>query len=258
MINVVNLTQHYGIRPVLRDLDLHINPGELVAVMGPNGMGKTTLLAAIGGILSPQKGYVEINGRRRRRTMDEEAAIRKEVAYLPADAWLPMMAVRDFIVTVGRVYEVEDERLLDHTGRLLQLFDLEGVQDAPIGSCSTGQQKKVALCSALITDAPVMILDEPFSGGLDPSGILALKRVLQRLAERADVTAVIATPVPEIVEEIAQRIVILVDGRVAACDTPDGLRQQTGCTGSLQEVIEHILNPETLANIEHYFEGERR
>ncbi|HQH54905.1 MAG TPA: hypothetical protein PKY01_20955, partial [Candidatus Hydrogenedentes bacterium] len=67
-----------------------------------------------------------------------------------------------------------------------------------------------------------------------------------------------ATPVPEIVEEIAHRIVILVDGRIAAFDTPDGLRKQTGCIGSLQEVLEHIVNPDTAANIERYFEGEER
>jgi ABC-type Mn2+/Zn2+ transport system ATPase subunit len=66
VIQVENLTQHYGIRPVLRDINLEISAGELVAVIGPNGMGKTTLLAAIAGVHSPQKGSVTIAGLRRR------------------------------------------------------------------------------------------------------------------------------------------------------------------------------------------------
>ena len=108
----------------------------------------------------------------------------------------------------------------------------------------------------LITEAPYLLLDEPFSGGLDPAGILALKRVLQHLAAREDVTIVLTTPVPELVEELADRIAIIRDGRLVAFDTADGLRRQTGADGSLAEVLQRMLNPETLANIDHYFRGE--
>jgi ABC-2 type transport system ATP-binding protein len=114
--------------------------------------------------------------------------------------------------------------------------------------------KKIVLCSALITEAPYLLLDEPFSGGLDPSGIMALKRVLQRLAERDDITIVLTTPVPELVEELADRIAIVRDGQLAAFDSVDGLRRQTGTDGPLADVLQRLLNPETLANIEHYFE----
>ena len=148
--------------------------------MGPNGSGKSTLLAAMAGILAPQKGHVEINGRKRRSSPDAELAIRKATVYLPADAWLPAtMSCREFILAVGRLYEVEDERLMDHAGRLLTLFQLDEKADSPISACSTGQRKKVAVCSALIAEAPVMILDEPFSGGLDPSGLLALRDAVE-------------------------------------------------------------------------------
>jgi ABC-type multidrug transport system ATPase subunit len=100
------------------------------------------------------------------------------------------------------------------------------------------------------------LLDEPFSGGLDPSGILALKRVIQHLAERDDVTIILTTPVPEIVEELADRIAIIRDGRLVAFDSADGLRRQAGTEGSLAEVLQRLLNPQTIANIEHYFRGE--
>jgi ABC-type multidrug transport system ATPase subunit len=140
----------------------------------------------------------------------------------------------------------------------LRLFDLEEQGDQPIYSYSAGQMKKTALASALITEAPYMLLDEPFSGGLDPAGILALKRVVQHLAKREDVTIVMTTPVPELVEELADRVVIIRDGELAAFDTVEQLRIQSGTDGSLADVLQKMLNPETLANLDHYFEFPHR
>jgi ABC-type multidrug transport system ATPase subunit len=159
-------------------------------------------------------------------------------------------------LAVGRLYGIDDLRLFDHADRLLRLFDLVAQAEQPIYSYSAGQLKKISLCSALVTEAPYLLLDEPFSGGLDPSGILALKRVLQRLAARDDVTIVMTTPVPELVEELADRIAIIRDGRLAAFDTADGLRRSTGADGPLADVLHRLLNPETLANIDYYFQRE--
>ena len=87
------------------------------------------------------------------------------------------------------------------------LFQMETVVDSPISSGSTGQQKKVALSAALLTDTPILLLDEPLSGGLDASGILALRKVLQRLVANRQATVVMTSPVPELVEQLATRVV---------------------------------------------------
>jgi ABC-type cobalamin/Fe3+-siderophores transport system ATPase subunit len=79
MILVKGVTQHYGVRPVLQKVDLKIPSGRLTAIVGPNGMGKTTLLGVMAGILSPQQGFVEIDGLRRRRTAEDEIALRRRV-----------------------------------------------------------------------------------------------------------------------------------------------------------------------------------
>jgi len=254
MIEVVGLTQHYGVRPVLRRIDLEIPAGQLVAVLGPNGMGKTTLLSAMAGVLHPQRGYVAIDGLRRRSSEESELAIRRRVVYLPDHPWLPVNRTgREFLLAVGNLYEIDVDRLIDHVDRLLRLFDLGREGDWPIRSYSNGQKKKIALCSALVTEVAVFLLDEPFSGGLDPSGILALKRVLRGLVDTAGATVVMATPIPELVEELADRIVILRGGEVAAQDTLAGLRAQTQCDGSLSEVLERLVHPQTLENIAGYF-----
>lgn len=256
MIRVADVTQHYGVRPVLRNVNLQIDEGELVAILGPNGIGKSTLLGVIAGVLEPQRGYVEIDGRRRRGSPEDEAHIRQQTVFLPDHAWLPKQRTgREFLLAVGRIYEVPEERLMDHVERLLGLFELAREGDWPIESYSNGQQKKIAICSALVSEALLLLLDEPFSGGLDPSGILALKSVLKRLAAQQAATVVMATPVPELVEAIADRIVILRDGEVVAFDTAEGLRRQTDCSGPLGEVLQRIIFPQTLDNLDRYFEG---
>src|SRR4051794_17627925 len=142
MINVNNITLHYGLRPVLRGVSLHVRPGELVALMGPNGMGKSTLLGVMAGVLWPVKGSVDVNGKRRRESPAEELAIRREVFYLPADAEPVGGTVLESVLAMGRAYGVDDDRLLDHADRLLVLFDLDKKADAASSSLSTGQRKK--------------------------------------------------------------------------------------------------------------------
>jgi ABC-type multidrug transport system ATPase subunit len=255
MIELENVVQHYGVRPVLKGINLRINKGELVAVLGPNGMGKSTLLGCIGGVLQPQHGAVRINGLVRRSSVENEIAIRRMAVYLPDQAFLPgERTAREWVLAIGRLYEIEEERLLAHTDRLLNLFNLNDQADAPIRSCSAGQKKKIALSGALVTEAPVLLLDEPFSGGLDPSGLLALKRVLRRRVREQHGTVVLTSPVPEIVEEIADRIAILVDGQISAFESVEGLRRQTRKTGSLGQVLEEILYPETSGKLAEYFQ----
>jgi len=256
MIEVVNVTQHYGIRPVLKGIDLRIERGELAAVVGPNGMGKTTLLGVMGGVLQPQHGHVAIAGTRRRQSVEDESALRRLAVYLPDHPWLPAQRTgREFLLTVGRLYGVDEDRLLEHAERLLALFDLSGQADGPMRSYSSGQQKKLALCTALITEAPILLLDEPFSGGLDPAGILALKRLLRRRVTAQKATVVLTSPVPEIVEEIADRIIVLREGQVIAFDTLEGLRRLSGQNGSLGAILERLLYPETVRKLADYFEG---
>jgi len=255
MIRLISVTHHYGVRPVLREVSLDVKEGELVAIMGPNGMGKSTLLGVVAGVLCPLKGTVEVAGLTRRSSAANECSIRRQLAYLPDHPWLPTnMTGREYLHEIGHLYGVDIDRLMDHAGKLLSLFELDEQADAPMRVYSNGQKKKIAVCGALVSDARVLVLDEPFTGGLDPSGILALRSVLERLADRKDVTVLMATQIPEMAEALAHRVAVLRRGSVIAYDTIAGLRAQTKCEGDLGEVLAQMIHPETLERIDRYFE----
>jgi ABC-type multidrug transport system ATPase subunit len=255
---VCGVTHHFGLRPILKNVSLSVRTGELLCIMGPNGMGKTTLLNVMAGTFSPARGYVEIDGKRRRNTEEEELAIRQKTVFLPDDPWMVELGGRNILMAVGRLYGHDELHLMEHVDSLLRLFNIEKLDGETTSSYSAGQKKKLALCSALVTEAPVMILDEPFSGGLDPSGLQAIQTVLKQLAEREDVTIVMATPVPELVEGLAHRVAVIKDGEIIACDSIDGLRNLTGCSGPLQEVLEEIIHPHTQDRVESYLKGRER
>lgn len=254
MIEVVNVSHHYRLKPVLRHVNLRVSRGETVAIMGPNGSGKTTLMQIMAGLIAPITGHVDVNGLRRRQTAEHELQIRRQTVWLPAEPWLPLGHTgREWLLAVGRVYRISDERLMEHVPRLMSLFNLDDHIDQRIYSYSTGQKKKLALAAALVTETPLMLLDEPFAGGLDPSGIIALKRVIQHHRTHRDVTIVMATPVPELVEEVADRIAMLRDGRIVAFDTLANLRRQAGTDGRLDQIYERIASPHTYDKVETYF-----
>lgn len=254
MIEVRGVTQHYGVRPVLRNVSVNIEGNGAVAIVGPNGMGKTTLLKVLAGVLTPQHGDVIIDGFPRRKTAEAELEIRRRVAYLPDHPWVPQNKTgREFLLGVGRLYELEDLDLFNHADRLLDLFQLQREGDWPIRSYSNGQKKKISIAAALITECPLLLLDEPFGGGLDPAGILALQHVLKRLVKTRERSIVMTAPAPDLVEDLADRILVLREGQVAAFDTLEGLRVKTNCRGSLTEVVGRLISPETMQNVDRYF-----
>jgi ABC-type multidrug transport system ATPase subunit len=258
MIKIVDVSHHYGVRPVLSHIDLEVRSGELITIMGPNGVGKSTLLGIVAGLIAPAKGHVEINGLRRRESEEVELGIRKRLAFLPDHPWLPeFLTGREWLLAMGQLYDVDTDILMDHISRVLELFQLTEKGEAPIRTYSNGQKKKLAICGVLISEAPVLVLDEPFTGGLDPSALLALRRVLKHLADRGDVTVVMASQSPETVEGLAHRIAVLGNSRVVAYDTLDGLRSQAGGAASLPEAFEKLVHPQTLEHVERYFNRPR-
>ena len=257
MIQVSGVFHHFGLRPVLIDVNLTVESGRTLAIIGPNGMGKTTLLNIMAGVLSPAEGMVWINGLQRRSSAEYELLIRKRTMYLPAEIWIPHgITGRDLVLGVGETWGVDNRRLFDHTDRLLKVFQMDRIADAAVSGYSSGQKKKIGLCAALVSDASILLLDEPFSGGLDPAGLTAMKEILKHLTSCQDRTVVLTSPVPELVEEVADDVLILDGGRVLKhAPVRDVIRDSGAVT--LNEALRKLIFPETEGELQEYFLQER-
>ncbi len=255
MIAFENVWHHHGMKPTLRGVSFEAEAGKLTCLMGENGVGKTTLLRIAAGVTPCVEGQVRIGGRVRRSTLEAEREIRREVAYLPAEAWLPGgNTAREFLHATGLLHAVPERRLMHHAEQLLRVFHLDG--DQQITGCSTGQQKKVALAGAFVSDAPVLLLDEPLSGGLDTSGMLAAVRILEHLARESGRTVLMAVPVAELVERFADRVVLLASEGVVAEGTPAELLAMADAA-SLSEAVASLLHPGRGDEMRAYLAGEK-
>ena len=218
---VHELCHAYGPVGVLDGVSFEVGPGEVVALLGPSGVGKTTLLRAIAGLLTPDAGRVELGGRCVVADGREEVPTeRRRVGLVFQDyALFPQMSVAD---NVG--FGLSADAPPDRVEALLALTELSGLAHRRPQALSGGQQQRVALARALATDPAVLLLDEPFAN-VDPALRLTLGEGLRRIVERSGQAALLITHDRDEALGLADRVVVLVPGAqggwIAQSDTPD-------------------------------------
>ncbi|WP_243384840.1 ABC transporter ATP-binding protein [Geothrix alkalitolerans] len=215
------LTKQFGEKVAVDRLDLALEPGAFLGLLGRNGAGKSTTLKMVTGLLKPTSGRIRVLG------LDLEAdplAVKRQIGAMPEDmALLDMLTGPQYLRFVGRMYGLPDA-LID--GRREELFDALDLDPGPktlIADYSFGMKKKVALCAALIHGPQVVFLDEPFEG-IDPVTSRTIKDILQSLQQRG-VTLVLTSHILEVVEKLCPLIAILDEGRLKGFGPLDELRR---------------------------------
>ncbi|NQT89373.1 ABC transporter ATP-binding protein, partial [bacterium] len=191
--------QAFG-QTIVDHVDLTVRKGELLALVGANGAGKSSILRCLAGVWRPSAGTVTIDGLDREQ---DDLAIRRFTAYLPPDPALQNLSIRENIRIFAEAYGVEPDDWLARMDSLLRMFDLKERQDRNARSLSKGERKKACLAAVCVTGARLYLLDEPFTGGIDPRGYDVFRRVLDRLAANREITGVFATQVLELAVGLA-------------------------------------------------------
>ncbi|MGD6894249.1 ABC transporter ATP-binding protein [Bacillus infantis] len=205
----------------LKDIDFHIEEGELVALIGPSGCGKTTTMKMINRLIEPSSGQIFINGED--ISKKDPVKLRRDIGYVIQQiGLLPHMTIEDNITLVPRLKGWEKEQYSDKVDELLQLVGLDPKEYRTRfpGELSGGQQQRVGVIRALAAEPPIILMDEPFSA-LDPISREQLQDELVKLQETIKKTIVFVTHDMDEAIKIADRIAILKDGEIIQFDTPE-------------------------------------
>lgn len=218
-LEVTDLKHRYGERESLRGLSFSVASGDLFALLGPNGGGKTTLFRIISTLIAPASGTVEVFGIDV-ETQPAEARRRLGVVFQSAavDPWLTVL---ENLRHHGYLYGLSGPSLARGIERALERFGLTPRAGDRVGTLSGGLRRRVELAKALLPEPPLLVLDEP-SSGLDPTARRELLQELRRLREDAGTTIVLTT---HLIEEAAaaDRVGILHEGQLVAIGAPADL-----------------------------------
>jgi urea transport system ATP-binding protein len=218
MLDVHNLSAAYGQSEVLHNVDFSVAPGEIVAVVGRNGMGKSTLMKSLIGIIPPRSGEVRVGGKDV-STLASHARVARGLAYVPQGRQIfGTMTVRENIET-GLV--VTGKTLIPH--EIFVLFPiLKEFEKRRGGNLSGGQQQQLAIARALASDPKILLLDEP-TEGIQPSIIKDIARVLRQIRDMTNMCIVVCEQVLSFVLDVADRILVMENGRIVHSATRDGV-----------------------------------
>ncbi len=200
-----DLKKRFGGREVLRGATLDAARGDRVALLGPNGTGKSTLLAIVAGLIEPDAGEVLLDGI---SLLGREVRARARLGYVPESADAPPhLTVAELLALVAALKRAPSPPpdLLDHLG-------IPPLLDQLLGSLSLGQRRRACLAAALVGDPALLVLDEP-TNGLDPPGTAALSTLIRARAASGSM-ALIATHDLAFVDSIEARRTTLTDGRI--------------------------------------------
>jgi urea transport system ATP-binding protein len=214
MLDVRNLIVAYGQSEVLHGIDLSVAPGEIVAVVGRNGMGKSTLMKSLIGIMPTRSGQVTIDGTDI-TAMPSHARVARGLAYVPQGRQIfGTMTVRENIET-GRVVTGKDDVPEDIYALFPVLKDFEKRRG---GNLSGGQQQQLAIARALASDPKILLLDEP-TEGIQPSIIKDMAKVLKEIRDLRHLCIVVCEQVLSFILDVADRILVMENGRLVHSDT---------------------------------------
>lgn len=223
------VTHRYGEVAALCDVTLDIPAGCMAGLIGPDGVGKSTLLAIVSGVRRIQSGSVTVFGGDMASAAHRRACSRR-VAYMPQGLGrnlYPTLSVRENLDFFGRLFAQSEAERAERIHALLEATGLAPFPDRPAGKLSGGMKQKLSLCSALIHDPDLLILDEPTTG-IDP---LSREQFWELIAsirrDRPQMSVIVATAYMEEAERF-DWLAAMMDGRIIAEGTPEALRQAAG------------------------------
>ena len=226
MILIKNLHKKFGEKKVLRGIDLEINTGETLAIIGRSGCGKSVLLKHIVGLLFPEEGSVYIHGENLNELSSKELYnIRRKFGFLfQGGALFDSLTVEENISLplIENDYNLSQEEIERRVNEKLELVGLPGLHNEKPAELSGGMKKRISLARALVTEPEFILYDEPTTG-LDPLMSDSIDNLIKELNDKLNVTSIVVTHDMFSVKNVADRIAMIHEGKIYFTGTPDDI-----------------------------------
>lgn len=221
MIEVEQLSKHYGDFTAVEDISFRAEKGEILGFLGPNGAGKTTTMRILTCYLPPSAGGAKVAGY---DVVEESLEVRRNIGYLPEQPPLYTdMTVEAYLRFVAKIKDVPSAHLQSQMDEAMEKAGVAHVHTKVIGHLSKGYRQRVGLAQALVHKPAVLILDEP-TVGLDPKQIIEIREVIKGLG--GEHTVILSTHILPEVSMTCEKIVIINNGRIAGEGTAESLTDQ--------------------------------
>lgn len=225
MINVTDLHKSFGDVQAVRGISFAAADGRITGLLGPNGAGKSTILRILYTVLKPDSGSAKIDGL---DVVDDALGARRKIGTLPHGSGLyPHLTARENIAYYAKLYDMSPGIIDERVQTVIDQLDINEFADRRAKGFSQGQRTKVSLARSLVHEPQNILLDEP-SNGLDVMATRSLRELIRQL-KAAGKCVLFSSHVMQEVAALCDEIVIIAEGRVAMHDTPDGIRNATGC-----------------------------
>ena len=222
MIEFRDVTKDYDGKLALNHLNLTLESGEIVGLIGHNGAGKSTTIKSLVSVINPTQGQIFVDGK---ELSSNRLEIKKKIGYVAdsPDLFLRLTA-NEFWELVATSYDMTTAEVEVRLGELLAIFDFASHRYEVIESFSHGLRQKVFVIGALLSDPDIWVLDEPLTG-LDPQAAFDLKQMMREHANKGN-TVLFSTHVLEVAEQLCDKIAILKKGELIFYETVEDLKAQ--------------------------------
>jgi len=225
MIIVEDLHKSFGEVKAVQGVSFKAEDGKITGLLGPNGAGKSTTLRALYTVLKPDSGTATIDGI---NVVEDSVGARSRIGTLPHGSGLyPHLTARENISYYAKLYDMPADIIDGQVQKVIDELDINDFADRKTKGFSQGQRTKVSLARSLVHGPQNILLDEP-SNGLDVMATRALRELIRGLRETGK-CILFSSHVMQEVAALCDEIVIISSGKVAMQDTPDGIRNTTGC-----------------------------
>lgn len=241
VLKIEHLTGGYTGVPVIKDINLEIKPGEALGIIGLNGAGKSTTIKHILGLLRPQKGKILLNSV---ELVKKPTEFKKQVAYIPEVPVLyEELTLKEHLELTIMSYQLEEKKAWNRAHELLKMFRLDDKLDWMPIHFSKGMKQKVMIVTAFLTDAELMVIDEPFTG-LDPLAVTNLIGLIKK-AVTQNKMILMSTHILADAEQAIYNYAVLNNGTIEVIGSLAEIRKHYGLNESDSfDKIYQILNEE--------------